>query len=339
MKQRRLPRRELSEIRAQFIRMIEEGLPADAIKAALKLSRTTYFQWKRAYEKRGAEGLKVRPIPGGTPKLTDQQTSQLFGWLAGRDPRQFQFDFALWTRKIVRELILQKFGVEMTPQGIGKLLRRIGLSPQRPLYRAYQQDPEAVRRWKEEDFPAIRERARAEGAELYFCDEAGVRTDFHAGTTWAPVGQTPVVEVTGERGGVNMISAISPAGALKFDVFVGRFDATVFVEFLTKLMHDAPGPVYLILDNLSVHKAEAVKKYVASLNGRLKLFFLPSYSPELNPDEWVWKNVKHDQVGRVGIQRKSELFELVTRALERLQRLPDIVRGFFRDPSLAYIEM
>jgi transposase len=339
MKQRRLPRRELSEIRAQFIRMIEEGLPADAIKAALKLSRTTYFQWKRAYEKRGAEGLKIRPIPGGTPKLTDQQTSQLFGWLAGRDPRQFQFDFALWTRKIVRELILQKFGVEMTPQGIGKLLRRIGLSPQRPLYRAYQQDPEAVRRWKEEDFPAIRERARAEGAELYFCDEAGVRTDFHAGTTWAPVGQTPVVEVTGERGGVNMISAISPAGALKFDVFVGRFDATVFVEFLTKLMHDAPGPVYLILDNLSVHKAEAVKKYVASLNGRLKLFFLPSYSPELNPDEWVWKNVKHDQVGRVGIQRKSELFELVTRALERLQRLPDIVRGFFRDPSLAYIEM
>jgi transposase len=339
MKQRRLPRRELSEIRAQFIRMIEEGLPADAIKAALKLSRTTYFQWKRAYEKRGAEGLKVRPIPGGTPKLTDQQTSQLFGWLAGRDPRQFQFDFALWTRKIVRELILQKFGVEMTPQGIGKLLRRIGLSPQRPLYRAYQQDPEAVRRWKEEDFPAIRERAHAEGAELYFCDEAGVRTDFHAGTTWAPVGQTPVVEVTGERGGVNMISAISPAGALKFDVFVGRFDATVFVEFLTKLMHDAPGPVYLILDNLSVHKAEAVKKYVASLNGRLKLFFLPSYSPELNPDEWVWKNVKHDQVGRVGIQRKSELFELVTRALERLQRLPDIVRGFFRDPSLAYIEM
>ena len=339
MKQRRLPRRELPEIRAQFIRMLKEGLPADAIKAALKLSRTTYFQWKRAYEERGADGLKVRPIPGGTPKLTDQQTSQLFGWLVGRDPRQFQFDFALWTRKIVRELILQKFGVEMTPQGIGKLLRRLGLSPQRPLYRAYQQDPEAVRRWKEEEFPAIREQARAEGAALYFCDEAGVRTDFHAGTTWAPIGQTPVVEVTGERGGVNMISAISPAGALKFDVFFGRFDAPVFVEFLTKLMHDAPGPVYLILDNLSVHKAEAVKKYVASLNGRLKLFFLPSYSPELNPDEWVWKNVKHDQIGRVGIQRKSELFELVSRALERLQRLPHIVRGFFRDPSLAYIGM
>ena len=141
--------------------MLDEEVPAEAIKAALKLSRTTYFQWKRAYETRGVEGLNVRPIPGGTPKLTDQQMSQLWQWLTGRDPRQFQFDFALWTRKIVRELILEKFGVEMTPQGIGKLLRRLGLSPQRPLYRAYQQNPEAVRRWKEEEFPAIREQARA----------------------------------------------------------------------------------------------------------------------------------------------------------------------------------
>jgi transposase len=339
VKQRRLPRRELPEIRAQFIRMLDEEVPAEAIKAALKLSRTTYFEWKRAYETRGAEGLKVRPIPGGTPKLTDQQMSQLWQWLTGRDPRQFQFDFALWTRKIVRELILEKFGVAMTPQGIGKLLRRLGLSPQRPLYRAYQQDPEAVRRWKEEEFPAIRERARAEGAQVYFGDEAGVRTDFHAGTTWAPVGHTPVVEVTGERGGVNMISAVSPRGELHFDVFFGRFDAAVFVQFLTKLMRDAAGPVYLILDNLSVHKAKVVNEYVASLNGRLKLFFLPGYSPELNPDEWVWKNVKHDQIGRAGIGRKSELFGLVTRALQRLQQLPDIVRGFFRDPSLTYIGM
>lgn len=178
------------------------------------------------------------------------------GWLVGRDPRQFQFDFALWTRTIVRELIRQKFGVEMTPQGIGKLLRRLGLSPQRPLYRAYQQDLDAVRRWTDHEFPAIREQARSEGAQLFFGDEAGIRADCHSGTTWAPVGQTPVVKVTGARGGVNMISAVSPAGVLKFDGFVGRFDATVFVEFLKKLMHDAPGRVYLILDNMSVHKAE-----------------------------------------------------------------------------------
>ena len=130
-------------------------------------------------------------------------------------------------------------------------------------------------------------------------------TDHHAGTTWAPVGQTPVVEVTGERKSVNMISAVSPGGTLHFDVFFGTCDATVFVEFLKKLMHGTPGPVFLILDNLSVHKAPPVKEYVASLDGRLKLFFLPGYSPELNPDEWVWKNVKHDHIKRAGIQRGS----------------------------------
>jgi transposase len=278
VRQRRIPRTELGEIRRQFARMLDEGVPAKSIMVALKLSRTTYFEWKKAYQERGLDGLKVRPLPGAAPKMTDRQTSQLRGWLAGRDPRQFQFDFALWTRKIVRELIRQQFGVEMTP-------------PQRPLYRAYQQDPDAVRRWKEDQFPAIRAQARREGAEVYFGDESGVRTDHHAGTTWAPVGQTPVVEVTGERTSVNMISAVSPGGALKFDVFFGSCNGTVFVEFLKKLMHDAPGPVFLVLDNVSFHKAPIVKEYVASLEGQLKLFFLPGYSPQLNPDEWVWKNV------------------------------------------------
>jgi transposase len=339
MKQRRLPRRELPGIRAQFVRMLEAELPKTSIMVALKLSKSTFYEWKRLYQERGVDGLTVQPIPGGTPKLTDRQTSQLRGWIVGRDPRQFQFDFALWTRKIVGKLIVQKFDVKMTPQGIGKLLHRIGLSPQRPLYRAYQQNPEAVRQWREEDFPAIREQAREEGAEVYFGDEAGIRTDHHAGTTWAPVGQTPVVEVAGDRNSVNMISAVSPGGALKFDVFVGSCNGTVFVEFLKKLMHDAPRPVFLILDNVSFHKAQIVQDYVASLEGRLKLFFLPGYSPELNPDEWVWKNVKNDQIGRAGIGRGSELFGCATRALERLQQLPEIVRGFFRDPSLAYIGM
>lgn len=319
--------------------MFDEGLSAKSIMATLKLSRTTYFSWKKSYQEHGLDGLKVQPLPGAAPKLTDRQTSQLRGWLVGRDPRQFQFDFALWTRRIVRDVIRQEFDVEMTPQGVGKLLRRLGLSPQRPLYRAYQQDPEAVQRWKDEEFPEIRERARREGAEIYFGDESGVRTDHHAGTTWAPVGQTPVVEATGERKSVNMISAVSPSGALTFDVVLGSCNAEVFVEFLKKLMHDASGPVFLILDNVGFHKARAVKDYVASLDGRLKLFFLPGYSPELNPDEWVWNNIKHHDIKRRGIRRCSELFEIATKALERLQRLPETIRGFFRDPALGYIRI
>ena len=132
MKLRRIPRTELADIRRQFARMLDEDVPAQAIMAALKLSRTTYFEWKKKYQEHGLDGLKVRPLPGAVPKLTDQQSSELRGWLVGRDPRQFQFDFALWTRRIVRDLIRLQFDVEMTPQGVGQLLRRLGLSPQRP---------------------------------------------------------------------------------------------------------------------------------------------------------------------------------------------------------------
>ena len=134
-------------------------------------------------------------------------------------------DFALWTRKIVRDVIRQSFGADMTLQGVGKLLRRLGLSPQRPLYRAWQRNEEAVRRWKADEFPAIRDKARRIGADLYFCDEASVRTDHHSGTTWGPVGATPVVVGTGKRESVTMISAITPRGEICFDVFDGTFDS------------------------------------------------------------------------------------------------------------------
>ena len=202
--------------------MVDDGVPAVAIMSALRLGRATFFKWRRAYLAGGLAALEVRPIPGGVSKLADEQTAQLRGWLVERDPRQFQFDFVLWTRVIVGELIREELGVVMTPQGVGKLLRRLGLSPQRPAYRVSQQDPEAVRRWREQEFPAIRRQARAEGAQLYFADETGVRPDHHAGTTWAPVGQTPVVAATADRAGVNMISVVSPLGVLHFEVFTGQ---------------------------------------------------------------------------------------------------------------------
>jgi transposase len=338
VKLKRLSRRNLQDTRAQFVRMVDAGVPAGAVMAALQLSRSTYFQWRRML-RAGAPALEVSAARGGgVSKLTEDQIGRLRSWLIGRDPRQFQFDFALWTRNIVRELIDKEFGVQMTPQGIGKLLHRMGLSPQRPRYRAGQQDPAAVARWRVEEFPAIRARARKEGAVIYFGDEAGVRTDHHAGTTWAPVGCTPTVEVTGERVGVNMVSAVSLTGELHFMVHTGRFDADVFIEFCTALLADNPGrKVFLVLDNLSVHKAKVVTKYLTATEGRLTLYFLPPYSPELNPDESVWKHVKNDQIARAGIRRGSELFERTHQALQRLADAPDLVRGFFGDPHLAYI--
>lgn len=305
--------------------------------AALGVKRTAFFAWKKAYAAGGRAGLEVRPAPGGPSLLSEEQQRWLYTTIVGRNPSQLSFDFGLWTRRIVRELIHREFGVEMTLQGVGKLLRRLGLSPQRPVYRAWQQNDESVREWKEKTFPRIQRRARELGADLYFCDEASIRGDHHAGTTWAPTGRTPTVKVTGARFSVNMISAITPKGAISFDVFEGSFNADTFIAFLKKLSHDAGRPVFVIVDNLRVHRAKAVTEFVETTNGMITLFFLPPYSPELNPDEWVWKNVKNDQLGRQIVTRASDLHAKTNQALARLQQLPQIVRGFFRDPCLAYI--
>lgn len=303
------------------------------------IGRSTVYGWLKARREQGPEALRVKKAPGRTPKLTERQMAQLRGTIMGKDPRQLQLGYALWTRELVGKLIRDKFGVEFTPQGVGKLLRRLGLSPQRPLVRAYEQDPERVRRWKEEEYPAIHAEAAAAGASIFFCDEAGVRTDYHSGTTWAPVGRTPVVRGTGARLSINMISAVSAQGKLHFTFLEGNTNAAAFIEYLKKLLHDVPGKIFLIVDRHGAHTAAATKQFVDSTQGRLKLFYLPPYSPELNPDEWVWKNVKSDNVGRAVVRGRDELKNTIENAIERLHRLPDVVCGFFRDPDLAYINL
>jgi transposase len=243
----------------------------------------------------------------------------------------------LWTRKLVGDVIFQKFEVRLSLPTVGRIVTKLGMSPQRPLYRAYQQDPERVRVWKQQTYPKIRTAAAQAGAPIFFADEAGVRTDHHAGTTWAPIGRTPVVSATGARPSVTMVSAVSPGGQIHCDVFDGSMNAVRFVEFCTKLVHDCPTPVFLIVDGNSAHTAKIVKEYVTSTGGRLSLFFLPPYSPELNPDEWVWKNVKHDTVGRTVAMSTDHLSSVVYDALRRLQTTPQIIKGFFADPCLAYI--
>jgi transposase len=263
--------------------------------------------------------------------------SRLYALIAGRDPRQLQFEFALWTREMVREVIRREFGVALSVVSVGRLLRKLGMSPQRPLHRAYQQDPQAVERWKKETYPGIRKEAEAAGAVIYFADEAGIRSDYHSGTTWSPVGQTPEVKNTGARYSVNMISAVSAKGALRFAVYEGNTTAVTFIDFCKRLLHDAAGPVYLVVDGHPAHRATATKEFAASTGGRLRLIFLPGYSPELNPDEWVWKNVKHDRIGKTGVTSKADLKSKAIGALRRLQKRPGLVRAFFADPHLRYI--
>jgi transposase len=334
---RKLDHKTLEALRIRAVGQVGEGAHPEDVAAALGLHRKTVYGWLAKYREGGKDALKARAVPGRPPKLGGPQLSRLYALIAGRDPRQMQFEFALWTREMIREVIRREFGVALSVVSVGRLLGKLGLSPQRPLHRAYQQDPEAVQRWKAEVYPAIRAEAEAAGAVIYFADEAGIRSDYHSGTTWSPVGQTPVVKNTGSRFSVNMISAVSAKGALRFAVYEGNTNAATFIDFCKRLLHDTAGPVYLIVDGHPAHRATATKEFAVSTEGRLRLISLPGYSPELNPDEWVWKNVKHDRIGKTGVTSKEDLKSKAIGALRRLQKRPGLVRAFFADPHLRYI--
>lgn len=331
-------RRSTNEERLTAVRMYDNGLDPERIADIMGVSRSSIFDWIAKYHQGGLAAISTKFASGRPTVLDDSEMIQLFVMINGKDPRVYSFGLALWTRALIRDLIKKKFGKEISLVTVGRILKKLGMSAQRPLYRSWKQDPERVERWKREEYPAIKARAAQVGARILFADEASVRTDYHAGTTWAPVGQTPVVTASAVRHAVKMVSAIGPRGELFFHVHEGSMNAERFIGFLRCLLHDCHTPVFLVVDGSSVHKAKAVTEYIASTEGRLELFFLPPYSPELNPDEWVNKNVKHDRIARAVPMTRDDLQALALDALERLKRCPEIVRGFFADPRLAYIK-
>jgi transposase len=341
---RKLDHQTLEAIRLRAVEQVEAGVPAAEVGrglAALGLHRRTIYTWLATARAEGRAALRARPVPGRRRKLTDAQLAELAELIEKTDPRDHGFTVALWTREIIRQLIETRFGVALTVASVGRTLHDLGFSAQRPLYRVEQADPAAVAAWKQVEYPKIAAEAKAAGGTVFFVDEAGVRSDYHAGTTWAPVGKTPTVTATGARFALTMISAISAQGALRFSVFSGTFTATGFIDFLTRLRHDAEhagkGPVFVIVDGPPVHRAQAVADYVAASGGALRLYRLPAYSPQLHPDEWVWNNVKADGVARAAPTGPEQMKAVVVARLRRLQRLPHIVRGFFADPELRYI--
>lgn len=252
---RKLDHKTLEVLRLRAVERVQAGAHPEDVAAALGLHRKTVYGWLAKFREGGPDALRARPVPGRTPKLSGEQLRRVYTLVVGADPRQLSFPFALWTREMIRELIRREFGVRLSVVSVGRLLRKLGLSAQRPLWRAHQQNPEAVAAWKSETYPGIRAEAARAGATIYFADEAGIRSDYHAGTTWAPVGRTPVVKTTGARYSVNMISAVTAKGALRFAVYDSTFTATVFIDFCTRLLHDADGPVFLILDGHPVHRS------------------------------------------------------------------------------------
>jgi len=330
-------RRATFEERVSACEALENGVSADEVAKVLKVARSSVFDWWNTYRLHGREALRTKKTRGPESKLSPGQMSQLYRLITGNNPRQLSFGLALWTRGMIQELIFRQFEVRLSLASVGNILKNLGLSPQRPLYRAYGQDPEKVAQWKEEVFPQIQARAKKEGAAIFFADEASVRTNYHAGTTWAPVGKTPVVAGSGQKQSVSMVSAISPRGELHFQVHESGIRQEEFLDFCKMLVADAGRPVFLIIDGSAVHRSRMLKEYAAQSDGMLTVFFLPPYSPDLNPDEWVWKNVKHDDLGRASAKSQRELAQFASAALARLKGMPEKLRSFFGDPALRYI--
>jgi len=334
---RKLDHHTLQVMRQQAVKAVREGTPVASVAAAFGLSTRTIFSWLAKFADGGQQALLAKPISGRPPKISADEMRWLAQAVRDHTPQQFKFEFGLWTLSLIGELIKRQFGKSLAPASVSRVMKLLGFSVQKPLYQAWQQDAKLVHEWESRTYPTIKAQARAEGATIYFADEAGMRSDYHTGTTWAPVGETPVVAVTGRRFSFNMISAVSPRGEFRFMIHEGSVTAPIFKEFLARLMIGATQPVFVIVDGHPIHKSKLVKDYVDSLGGKLKLFYLPPYAPQLNPDEQVWAHVKR-QVSRQLVQNLDDMKTLALGALRRIQKLPELVKSFFRQPECRYAE-
>jgi len=317
-------------------RVIEDGeAPSDVMKS-LGLCRTTIYPWLRRYEDKGMEALVQKIAQGPEPKLTDKQRQQVKRWILGKDPRQYGFDFGLWSRRIVRELIAAKFGIELGLTAVGRLLASLDITPQKPLRRAYERDPAAVQQWVEETYPQLKKRAKRLRAKIFFQDEAGFQSDAPLGRTYGLKGKTPVVETSGQRQSLNVSSAINARGEFWAATYTSKLNAELFVVFLESFMKCQHGKVFLVVDGHPAHKAKLVQRYVQNLKGRLELHFLPPYAPDLNPDEFVWSYMKANGVSKKPLNQNESLQKRIEEDLNAVHKNRKLVRSFFCAESVVY---
>jgi transposase len=337
---RSLPAAAQAALRNRAVRAVLEGMTQAEAARVFRVHPNAVNRWIKRYREGGWAGLSERRRgrrAGEQAALTELQQQEIIALVRDSTPDQLGLAGFLWTRDAVAELISQRSGRWLARTTVGGYLRGWGFSPQRPQRRALEQHPAAVRRWLAETYPAIRARAKREGGVVLWLDEMGVRSDAAAGRSWAPVGQTPVIKGTGRRFRVNMISAISNAGMLRFRLFVGSFSGQVFIDFLRRLLRDCGGrKVHLIVDGHPVHRSKLVGAWVGRHADQIELHFLPGYSPELNPVELLNHDVKANAAGRRRPRSAGELREELHGYLRRRQRQPEVLVRFFDHPSTRY---
>jgi transposase len=337
---RSLPGAAQEALRKRAVGAVLDGMSQAEAARVFGVHRNAVNRWVKRYRHGGWDALSQRRRgrrAGEPATLSPSQQQEVIALVRETTPDQLGLAGFLWTRDAVAELIARRFGVRLARTTVGRYLRAWRFSPQKPQRRALEQNPAAVRRWLAETYPAIRARAKREGGVVLWLDEMGVRSDVAAGRSWAPVGQTPVVRRTGKRFRVNMISAISAGGLLRFRLFTGSFTGPVFIDFLRRLLRDSGGrKVHLIVDGHPVHHAKRVSAWVRAHQRQIELHFLPGYSPELNPVELLNHDVKANAAGRRRAQTAAELASELRAYVRRRQRQPEVIVAFFQHPDTCY---
>lgn len=336
---RKLPDAALEEKRRQAVQLRQRGMTRAEIGVIVGVHADTVGRWLKQYLAQGTAGLEAK-VRGGREgerrHLTPQQEAEVQRLLIDKRPDQFKLNYALWTRSAVQQLIKQETGIAMPIRTVGEYLKRWDFTPQKPLKRAYEQRPAVVEQWLQEAYPAIKDQARRENAEIYWGDETGLRNDSQHGRGYAPKGKTPVITLNAKRESINMISAVTNQGKVRFRLFEGSMNAELLIDFMQRLIKDAKRKVILILDNLRVHHAKVVKEWLAAHGAEIEVFYLPAYSPELNPDEYLNCDLKAGVHGGTPARSKEQLATKVRNHMRMLQRKPARVRKYFRHRKIAY---
>jgi transposase len=334
---RTLPPIAQEDLRTKAVKSVLSGMQQVQAAKLFGVTRQAIGKWVKAHREGGYKAIKAkrqgRPRGGS---LLPWQSAQIAKALVDRCPDQLKLPFYLWTREAVGQLIERRFGIRLSVWTVGRYLARWNFTPQKPVRQAFEKNPEAVRRWLEEEYPAIRKEAKREKAEIYWGDEMGLRSDHATGRSYGRRGQTPVIPGTGARFGCNMISAITNRGKLNFMVFKERFESEIFKEFLSRLVKQSEHKVFIIVDRHPVHRSLKVKQWLQANERHMRMFFLPAYSPELNPDEMLNQDVKSNAVGRKRARGLNQMMAHVRSYLWGRQRRPSIVKRYFKDKHVQY---